>query len=110
MKKFVVALAILSFIIACSNTSGTPTMTAQATTTAKPNGEKIYKANCLACHGPKGDLGTAGAFNLRTSALSLEERIAVITNGRNTMTAFVSLLKEKEIKAVAQYTMTLSKQ
>jgi mono/diheme cytochrome c family protein len=110
MKKFVFALAILSFIIACGNTSDTTNMTAQTTSIAKPDGEKIYKANCVACHGPKGDLGTAGAFNLKTSALSLEERIAVITNGRNTMTAFVSLLNKKEIKAVAQYTMTLSKQ
>lgn len=109
MKKFLLALAILSFIIACGNAGATKPAD-QANTTAKPDGEKIYKANCLACHGPQGDLGTAGAFNLKTSTLSLEERIAVITNGRNTMTAFVSLLKSKEIKAVAQYTMTLSKQ
>ena len=54
-------------------------------------------------------MGASGAFNLTTSELTVDERIAVITNGRNAMAAYKDLLKEEEIKAVAEYTMTLTK-
>jgi mono/diheme cytochrome c family protein len=52
-------------------------------------------------------MGASGAFNLKTSALPVEERINVITNGRNAMTPFKDLLTADKIKAVAEYTMTL---
>jgi mono/diheme cytochrome c family protein len=52
-------------------------------------------------------MGASGAYNLQESELTLEERINVITNGRKAMTAFEALLDEKEIKAVAKYTMKL---
>ena len=55
-------------------------------------------------------MGASGAFNLQTSELTVEERINVITNGRNTMAAWGSLLNEDQIKAVAEYTMTLTKE
>ena len=55
-------------------------------------------------------MGASGAFDLTTSELSVEERINVITNGRNVMTAFKSILDEDKIKAVAEYTLTLKKE
>lgn len=48
-----------------------------------------------------------GAKDLTASELNKEERIHVITNGRNTMAAYKSLLSEKEIAAVAVYTLKL---
>jgi mono/diheme cytochrome c family protein len=54
-------------------------------------------------------MGASGAANLAESKLSLDERIQVITNGRNTMAAFKSLLNEDKIKAVAKYTQELKK-
>ena len=112
MNKLLLFLGIMGIVLACGN-ADSPTQssnsTAQATAEAKPDGEKIYKQYCIACHGLYGDMGASGAFNLQTSQLSAEERILVITNGRNAMTAFESLLDEKEIKAVAKYTMKLSK-
>ncbi|MEM6699271.1 MAG: cytochrome c [Bacteroidota bacterium] len=71
------------------------------------DGRATYKSYCITCHGAKGNMGAGGAFNLRVSALTLEERIAVITNGRKAMTAFQKILSEEEIAAVAAYTLTL---
>lgn len=106
MNKLLLFVGIMGIVLACGNAESP----AQETAEAKPDGEKIYKQYCIACHGLYGDMGASGAFNLQTSQLSLEERILVITSGRNAMTPFEALLDEKEIKAVAKYTMKLSKQ
>lgn len=75
----------------------------------KVDGEKIYKQYCVTCHGVYGDMGANGAVNLQNSTLSLEEKIAVIKNGRNTMTAFKGLLSDAKIDAVGKYIETLKK-
>ena len=72
------------------------------------NGERIFKQYCVTCHGASGDMGVGGAANLAASALSAEERVLVITKGRNTMASFSALLREEEIRAVAEYTLQLS--
>jgi mono/diheme cytochrome c family protein len=113
MKHILLFLVIGTIIIACGNTNSNSdrsgSSTAEATEASKPDGEKIYKQYCIACHGLYGDMGASGAYNLQESKLKLEERIAVITNGRNAMTAFESLLDKKEIKEVAKYTMTIGR-
>jgi mono/diheme cytochrome c family protein len=116
MKKSFLFLVIAAFIIyACSGSeekeSSDPSAMAKvaaAEQNEEIDGEKIYKQYCVACHGLYGDMGASGAFNLRTSELNVEERVQVITNGRNAMTPFKSLLSEEKIQAVAKYTMTLS--
>lgn len=113
MKKLIVAIGILSLIWACSNSEkGSESTASKAvveSTPKKVDGEKIYKQYCVTCHGLYGDMGASGAFNLTTSALTVEERIAVITNGRNAMTGFKTLLNEEKIKAAAEYTLELKK-
>jgi len=74
-----------------------------------PDGEKIYKTYCITCHGIAGDMGASGAHDLSKSKLSVEERVQVVTNGRNTMVGFKSLLKPEQIQAVAAYTLKLKK-
>lgn len=91
------SLAIVS-ICSC----GSPTTTPDG----KPSGETIYKQYCVTCHGGNGRLGLNGAKDLSASALTLEERVEVITNGRKLMASFSQLLQEDEIKAVAEFTMT----
>lgn len=112
MKKSFIFLAVAAFIYACGGSEAEESSSAANTASAEPktevDGAKIYKQYCVACHGLYGDMGASGAFNLKESTLSLEERIQVITNGRNAMTPFKSLLSEEKIKAVAEYTMTLS--
>ena len=63
--------------------------------------------NCQTCHGGNGKLGLNGAKDLTVSALTLEERVGIISNGRKLMASFKELLQENEIKAVAEFTMTL---
>lgn len=70
-------------------------------------GKNIFRQNCVICHGVQGNLGTNGAFDLSISALSVNQKIVVITLGRNTMTAFGKTLSESEIRTVAEYTELL---
>jgi mono/diheme cytochrome c family protein len=115
MKKLIVALGILTLIWACSNSeensqeSSEATESVAAQTSEKPDGEKLYRNQCVTCHGLYGDMGASGAFNLTTSELTVEERINVITNGRNAMPGFKALMNEEKIKAVAEYTLELKK-
>jgi len=76
---------------------------------AGPNGKKIFKTHCVACHGIKGDMGVNGAANLNVSELPLAERIQTVTHGRmeKGMTPYKGILSPEEIKAVAEYTLTL---
>ena len=111
-NQLFVFLAILAIVFACG---GETEKTDKANKPNKPkpvavDGKAVYQKTCVVCHGVKGDMGASGAFNLTTSELNLDERIAVITSGRNTMAAYKDLLKEEEIAAVAEYTMTLTKE
>ena len=76
-----------------------------------PDGSRIYKTRCVACHGSNGAMGANGAANLQQSRISLNERIATVTHGRmdKGMNAFKGILEPDEIKAVAEFTLTLQK-
>ncbi len=116
MKQLFFFAIVALLIVACGNSgadyssSSSTNVTAQTAADA-PDGEKIYKQYCVTCHGLYGDMGASGAFNLTTSTLSLEERIAVVTNGRETtaMVGFKDILDETKIKAVAEYIVKLRK-
>jgi cytochrome c6 len=71
------------------------------------SGKDLYTQYCTQCHGANGGLGANGAFDLSKSKLSPEQRIEVITNGRNSMASYKAILTEAEIKSVAQYTESL---
>lgn len=70
--------------------------------------QTLYKIHCVACHGLQGDMGAAGAANLRSSKLSLEERIVIITKGRNAMQSYEQLLSAEQIQEIATYTLQLA--
>lgn len=106
MKSFFSFLIFATIIYACSSSSAETNATADAPKKAV-DGEKIYKTYCVTCHGIYGDMGGSGAFDLTKSKLTLEERIKVISEGRNLMTPFKELLSEEKIKAVAEYIETL---
>jgi len=113
-NQLFVFLAILAIVFACGGETGDGKADKPAPK-PKPkaiavDGKAVYQKTCVVCHGVKGDMGASGAFNLTTSELTLDERIAVITNGRNVMAAYKDLLKEEEIAAVAEYTLTLKKE
>ncbi len=70
-------------------------------------GEQIYKKYCILCHGADGKLGVNGAKDMTISILTLEERMALVKKGKNTMTPFEGILNEEQIKSVAAYSMTI---
>lgn len=111
MKRSILFLFIAAWIASCggSETATNGLAKAEAQDNRAIDGEKIFKQYCVTCHGVYGDMGVGGAANLSESQLSVEERILVITNGRNTMASFSSLLSEEKIKAVAEYTTQLPK-
>ena len=110
MKKILLFLLLAGLSWACSNADDSATARASMTRNSDtPDGKKIYKLYCVTCHGLYGTMGGSGAFDLTKSELKVEERVAVITNGRNAMTPFKSLLKPEQIQAVAEYTLELKK-
>lgn len=112
MKKILVLILITGFIYACGG-GEPPKNNNSSKKTAKvkkaPDGKKIYNQFCVVCHGSSGDMGSSGAFDLTTTKLTVEEKINVITNGRNTMTPYKGLLSEEKIRAVAEYTEKFKK-
>lgn len=102
MFKMIISLFLGAFIFACaSNDTGQ--------TSGAPDGEAIYKKYCILCHGSDGKLGLNGSKDLTVSQLTLEERIVQVTNGKNTMTPYQGILSPEEIKAVSEFSMTLTK-
>ncbi|MEQ1744637.1 MAG: cytochrome c [Saprospiraceae bacterium] len=99
--------AALCFALAACNPDK-PSDTAVLTQNA-PDGEAIYRKNCVTCHGIDGTLGLNGAGDLTKSALSLNARVEQITKGKNLMTAFEGVLAPEEIRAVAAFTETMKK-
>ncbi len=102
MFKILVSILLLSAVIACAGKES-----GQATGT--PDGEALFKKYCILCHGVDGKLGLNGSKDISVSLLTLEERIIQVTKGKNTMTPYEGILSPAEIKAVAEYSMTLTK-
>ena len=73
----------------------------------KVRGEKIYAANCVACHQANGK-GVPGAFPaLDASPVVLGPKgpnIDILLNGKNAMPAWKSVLSDTDIAAVITYT------
>jgi len=107
MKKYVTFSILAIILLACG--SKDVKTTSDSTAESKPvvDGAKIYKQNCELCHGPDGKLGANGSKNLTVSELDLNGRIAMVSKGKGVMMAFENILSLSEIKAVAEYTMTL---
>jgi cytochrome c6 len=102
MYKLITLFFLAVLIIACAGKENN-------TATGKIDGEAIYKKYCILCHGVDGKLGLNGSKDITISQLTEAERIVQITKGKNTMTPYEGILSPEEIKAVAAYTMTLTK-
>lgn len=97
--KTTVSILLFGILLACS---GGETSSAQPEMDAK----SLFATKCTLCHGSDGKLQLAGASDLSKSELSLEEAIAVISNGRNTMAPYKDILSAEEIKSLAEYLET----
>ena len=102
MKRYSIFLSFLFVFVLMSHQS------AFTTFEQEEEGKKIFKKYCAACHGADGTMEFNGAKDFTKSTMSLDERVLIISEGRNMMTAFKSLLSAEEIKTVAEYTLKLS--
>ena len=70
-------------------------------------GEKVYAANCVACHQATGK-GVPGAFPALDGSQGVngmqDGQIAIMLNGKNAMPAWKATLSDTEIAAVITYT------
>lgn len=97
--RLILIPALFVVLMACSGDAGN---SAQALDPAA-----LYGKKCSLCHGNDGKLQLAGATDLSTSTLSLEEAMNIISNGKGNMTPFKDMLSETEIQALAEYILTL---
>jgi mono/diheme cytochrome c family protein len=111
MEKYIISILLLSLalLVGCQSKDdkSASSKNPPKKEVAKVDGEKIYKMNCVVCHGADGKLGINNAGDITASKLTVDERIQLITKGKNTMTPFESLLNAEQIKAVAEYTTKL---
>jgi len=98
MKMKLIVAAIALTVAACAE---------KKPSTAGVDGKKIYKQNCVLCHGADGKLGANGSKDLTQSTLSLEAKKAIIKNGKGKMVGLGGILNAKEIEAVAIFTENL---
>lgn len=70
-------------------------------------GKEMFETACKLCHGSDGTLGLNGAKDLTKSELTKEEKINVITNGRNAMAAYKNVYSPEEIETLATYVESL---
>jgi len=99
MRIVIILLMSTVLWMGCSNSSSSSQQVV--------SGFSIYQDRCAICHGNDGKRGMNGAKDLIVSPLNINERIQVVTNGRNIMPAFNSMLTKEEIQAAAEYTMSL---
>ena len=103
-KKSIIFSILVFAIFACSSKDN---KIVKASATPAADGAKIFKQSCELCHGSDGKLGANGSKDLTKSELDLDARIAMILKGKGLMTPFENILSLSEIKAVAEYSMTL---
>lgn len=65
-------------------------------------GEKLYQANCSACHGDQGQ-GSSGPRLKGNQNLTTDKVIRIVRDGKGSMPAFEVLLDDEEIEAIASY-------
>ncbi len=108
LKKSIIFSILVFAIFACGSKENKNSMAPVTAAAPAVDGAKIFKQSCELCHGSDGKLGANGSKDLTVSELDLDARIAMITKGKGLMTPFENILSLSEIKAVAEFTMTLN--
>ena len=106
-RPFRILFLIISCIGLISYLSGSNVSTAEVIVTKGEGAETVYLKHCKLCHGKDGQRMMSGAKDLSVSAMSLEERVKIITEGKGKMASYSAKISEEEIEAVAMYIETL---
>jgi len=67
------------------------------------NASRQYIIKCAMCHGENGEPVLITATDLRTSTMSVEERVAIIAYGKGTMPPHRDMLDMPTIRGIAVY-------
>jgi len=109
-KKILAVLSLLLIIMAYGLAEMSKKKMATPATpviSTENNGQELYSAYCIKCHGDDGKLGMMGAKDLSASMLDHEGIKSIIANGKGAMAGFKNQLNEAQLEAVAQYVETL---
>lgn len=111
-NKALASLALLLIIGAyglaeMSKKHGSKSTDAAGATAA--DGQAVYTASCVKCHGDNGKAGLMGAADLSISTLDKTAAAEIIKKGKSSMAGFEGQLSEEQINAVADYITTLRK-
>jgi len=98
MKKILVLCVFAAIIFSCAE---------KKSKAPGKDGKKMFKQNCVICHGIDGKLGLNNSKDLTKSALTMEERKSIIKNGKGAMNAFGAIMSAEDIQAVTEYTFKL---
>ena len=107
IHKSIIVFFLALIVFACGPKENKNTVSSTSQPEPAVDGAKIFKQSCALCHGTDGKLGANGSKDLTMSEADLETRIVQITKGKGLMTPFENILSLSEIKAVAEYSMTL---
>ena len=98
------AVLLVLFLFACASEGNSSGNSVKANI---KQGKEVYRKYCVLCHGEDGKKAVNGAYDITVSQLTLDERVELITHGRNLMTPFAGILTEEEIHDVSAYSMKL---
>lgn len=98
------AFALLA-LLACSATDPGPGTATRAD--SAPDGSKLFQMQCVLCHGRDGKLGLSGAKDLTLSALTRDQMILLVSNGKGAMMPYKNVLHVEEIEAVVDHVRSL---
>lgn len=106
MKYIIIlAIAFTTFAFACESANAEDSKQHES----NPRGAELFIKYCALCHGPDGKKGFNGAKDITASTLLIEERIILIREGKGLMTPYKELLSEEDIRAVAEFSLSLNK-
>lgn len=67
------------------------------------SGKEIFEEKCSLCHGNDGKLGMSGAKDLSLTQLNHPAIVSIITEGKNAMASYKTVLTTEQIEMVASY-------
>lgn len=109
MKKLPLLFPLFLLMIACGGSDKPTTPKKAAPQVSEAEAKRLFNMRCSVCHGADGKLMIGGAPDITLSTKTLAEREALITYGKGLMPPQKDVLSAAEIKAVAKYSMELSK-
>ena len=101
------ALGLVLLLVQCGSSSDeetpSPAKNMGAAGVDLANASRQYTLKCSVCHGEDGAPVLASAPDLRTSSLTVEERVAIIAYGKGTMPPHRGMLDMPTIRGIAVY-------